>query len=148
MTQFGGTNGSGTLFRLNSDGGGYTVLHGFGSLNDGANPSSGLVPSSDGSVYGTTGRGGDMDLGTVFKLFSSTPVIRITAIQFNAAGAGVSLSGAAAGQLCQIQANTNLAITNGWQVIGSSIAGIDGAFQFVDTGATNYPARFYRTAKP
>jgi uncharacterized repeat protein (TIGR03803 family) len=72
----GGTVGYGTVFKLNSDGTGFTTLHSFTltSTNssgvftngDGATPN-GLVASSD-SLYGTTQNGGSSGNGTVFKV--------------------------------------------------------------------------------
>jgi uncharacterized repeat protein (TIGR03803 family) len=73
----GGTNGSGTVFALNTDGTGFTILHTFtrGGLNqfhmytnsDGANPQGGLVLSGN-TLYGTAARGGSSGFGTVFAL--------------------------------------------------------------------------------
>ncbi len=69
-TLSGGTNGLGTVFRLNPDGAGYKVLHSFG-LNDpdGAwSPRGGLVLGTDGSLYGTTEYGGAHRSGILFRL--------------------------------------------------------------------------------
>jgi uncharacterized repeat protein (TIGR03803 family) len=61
--------GSGTVFKLNKNGSGYTVLHRFpGMAGDGAEPWAGLVEGRDGALYGTTLGGGTNNLGTVFKL--------------------------------------------------------------------------------
>lgn len=74
-TRYGGmhTNaagdGMGTVFKVNRNGSGYTVLHHFGSVpNDGANPVSALIEGSDGVLYGTTEFGGANSIGTVFRL--------------------------------------------------------------------------------
>jgi uncharacterized repeat protein (TIGR03803 family) len=67
-TRSGGTDGIGTVFKLNANGSGYTVLKSFSSAGGDGEPSS-LMQGSDGALYGTTRTGGDMDLGTVFKLF-------------------------------------------------------------------------------
>lgn len=65
MTLNGGISGFGTVFRLNQDGLGYSVLHSFTGLNgDAANPDAGLVEGPDGALYGTTYNKG----GTVFRL--------------------------------------------------------------------------------
>jgi len=65
----GGNNNLGIVFKLNQDGSGYAVLKSFSGTNgDGANPRSGLAPGNDGALYGTTTRGGDSNLGTVFRL--------------------------------------------------------------------------------
>jgi uncharacterized repeat protein (TIGR03803 family) len=68
-TFFGGTNDSGTVFKLNKDGSGYKVLRSFSGLSgDGGNPDTALVQGTDGTLYGTTFFGGTNDSGTVFKL--------------------------------------------------------------------------------
>lgn len=67
-TFFGGTNGSGTLYKFNADGNGYTVLHHFGSSPDGSNPYAGVAQGADGAIYGTASHGGTNSGGIVFKL--------------------------------------------------------------------------------
>jgi uncharacterized repeat protein (TIGR03803 family) len=68
-TQWEGTNRGGTVFKLNVDGSGYSLLHGFtdGDYRTGG-PTATLVEGSDGVLYGTTEGGGSNDVGTVFKL--------------------------------------------------------------------------------
>ncbi len=75
----GGTNGSGTVFALNTDGTGYTTLHVFtapsgilgyeenGTNSDGASPSAGLILSGN-ILFGTAAYGGSSGYGTVFKV--------------------------------------------------------------------------------
>ena len=69
-----GTKGNGTLFKLHSDGTGFTVMHTFsttyppnGVNEDGANPRSGLALSGN-RLYGTTKFGGMSGLGTLFAI--------------------------------------------------------------------------------
>ncbi len=50
---WGGTSGNGTLFKLNTDGTGFTTLYSFNGGNDGAMPYGELILSGD-SLYGTT----------------------------------------------------------------------------------------------
>jgi uncharacterized repeat protein (TIGR03803 family) len=74
-TYFGGTNGWGTVFAINTDGTDFTTLHIFtkgtaaasGNVinSDGANPSGGLLLSSN-RLYGTAYFGGTNSTGTVF----------------------------------------------------------------------------------
>jgi len=77
-TTTGAVNANGTLFRINTNGTGYTVLHQFGRITvgggifdgDGGGPNTGLLEGSDGALYGTTagmafGEGG---FGTVFRI--------------------------------------------------------------------------------
>ncbi len=66
-TYGGGTNGSGTVFQISTNGE-MTSLYSFTGTNDGANPHAGLVQGSDGSFYGTTEYGGTSNLGTVFQI--------------------------------------------------------------------------------
>lgn len=76
-TYYGGTNGAGTVFRIGPTAGigGWrdTVLYSFRGGADGGNPTSTLVFTSAGRLYGTTSMGGDSgcDCGVVFSL---TPV--------------------------------------------------------------------------
>jgi uncharacterized repeat protein (TIGR03803 family) len=68
-TRSGGRNDSGTVFQLNPDGTGYTILHDFDQSDGGGFwPEDDLVQGTDGAFYGTTTRGGDMDLGTIFRI--------------------------------------------------------------------------------
>ena len=77
-TSFGGASNAGTVFRLNKDGTGYSVIHSFGSTaGDGSRPAAGLVFGADDVLYGTTGANYRLDvftnlsdwvpLGTVFN---------------------------------------------------------------------------------
>jgi uncharacterized repeat protein (TIGR03803 family) len=62
----GGNSGVGTVFALNTDGTGFTVLHSFAGP-DGLFPYGGLVLSSN-TLYGTACDGGTYGNGTVFDL--------------------------------------------------------------------------------
>ena len=63
--------GPGTVFKVEASGG-ETVLYSFAGPPDGANPvHTGLVRDKTGNLYGTTGNGGFLDNGTVFKVDSS-----------------------------------------------------------------------------
>ena len=72
----GGASGHGTLFAVNTDGTGFTVLHSFTETppypgpytnSDGANPRAGLLLSGN-TLYGTAAGGGSGGAGTVFAL--------------------------------------------------------------------------------
>ena len=63
----GGSAGTGTVFKVNTDGTGFTTLYSFTGTNDGANPVAGLVLSGN-TLYGTTSSGGSAGTGTVFKV--------------------------------------------------------------------------------
>jgi len=80
VTPAGGANGTGTVFRMRKDGGGYQVLHTFAGINyisgvtksfthDGAFPSGALLLDIDtGYLYGVTRYGGDSGNGTLYRL--------------------------------------------------------------------------------
>jgi len=64
-TSRGGTNDSGTIFKLAPDGS-LTTLVSFNDAN-GSNPQAGVTIGTDGNFYGTTMGGGLYENGTVFK---------------------------------------------------------------------------------
>jgi len=82
-TYFGGSSSNGVVFRMNTDGTGYTNLHEFTAVSsstgsftftnsDGANPGgfflNGALVFSGGALYGNTYQGGKFAQGTVFKV--------------------------------------------------------------------------------
>ena len=69
-TSGGGANGGGILFKINSDGSGYTDLHNFGDSNDGVKPQAGLLFVSN-VLYGTTYSGGAYGGGTIFSILTN-----------------------------------------------------------------------------
>jgi uncharacterized repeat protein (TIGR03803 family) len=62
----GGSSGSGTVFKINTDGSGFSVLKNF-TGSDGGGPQGELILSGA-TLYGTTRGGGVSNRGTVFKL--------------------------------------------------------------------------------
>ena len=69
-TEFGGTSGGGTVFKLDTSGN-ETVLYSFCSVAncaDGANPAAGLVQDAAGDLYGTTEFGGANDSNNCYYL--------------------------------------------------------------------------------
>ena len=67
------------MFKLNTDGNNFTVLYSFDNGANGGYPYGALRKGSDGNLYGTTYYGGDIGVGTVFRLFAfgdtTTPTI-------------------------------------------------------------------------
>jgi uncharacterized repeat protein (TIGR03803 family) len=70
-TEIEGTNGFGTAFSLDPVTGAETVLYSFGGGTDSENPEGSLIDVK-GTLYGTAGRGGTYDYGTVFSLDPTT----------------------------------------------------------------------------
>ena len=72
--EFGGSSGNGTVFAVNTDGTGFSVLHSFTvtfsphyTNCDGAGPRAGVILSGN-TLYGTTQGGGSSGKGTVFAV--------------------------------------------------------------------------------
>jgi uncharacterized repeat protein (TIGR03803 family) len=73
MTRYGGDSSAGTMFQMNSDGTGFSLIHEFaGGASDGSNPWGSLTLSSA-TLYGMTYQGGDSNLGTVFSYVVPEP---------------------------------------------------------------------------
>jgi len=74
VASVGGLNANGTVFRMDTNGNNFTVLHTFGwTLNGGNGNTDGAVPTAliqgnDGNLYGGTYRAGLNNLGVIFKL--------------------------------------------------------------------------------
>ena len=71
-TEIGGASGNGTVFKVGTSGN-ETIQYSFTGLNgDGQWPVAGVILDADGSLYGTTGNGGNPSCGygcgTVFEL--------------------------------------------------------------------------------
>ncbi|MDR3455913.1 MAG: hypothetical protein P4N60_00590 [Verrucomicrobiae bacterium] len=63
----GGASNCGTIFRLNTDGSGFTNLYSFTNGTDGKNPYATLLLSGN-TLYGTTYNGGTSTNGTIFRI--------------------------------------------------------------------------------
>lgn len=70
-TRLGGTNNLGTVFKINTDGSGFEILHHFSS-EEGSEPSGSLTLSNQ-ILYGFTLKGGSNNVGTVFALTVGEP---------------------------------------------------------------------------
>ena len=66
-TNYGGTNGSGTIFKLATNGT-ESLLHSFGGAGDGANPDGAVTIEANGDMIGTTIGGGSTGNGVIWKL--------------------------------------------------------------------------------
>ncbi len=74
LARWGGSSGSGTVFKINTNGTGFTNLHSFTAPSgsnqansDGADPSGELI-SSGNTLYGTAAQGGSAGSGTLFAV--------------------------------------------------------------------------------
>lgn len=92
-TFFGGTNDSGTIFKITTNGA-LTKLVTF-NISNGSGPIGGLLLGSDGNFYGTTTGGGPSRIGTVFKM---TPGGALTTlVTFNYTNGATPYAGLAEG---------------------------------------------------
>ncbi len=134
----GGTHDKGMVFKLGTNGGGYTRLYSFiGTGGDGRSPQAGLVQGSDRAFYGTTYAGGTYDNGTVYRLLVPPFKLQVGRLPDR----NVWLSTLAVPNVTlQFTASTNHA---DWATL-TNITGNAGTVQFKDLAATNYPGRFYR----
>jgi uncharacterized repeat protein (TIGR03803 family) len=78
-TTVGGANGTGTIFRIATDGSGFIVLHNFAPVtsvnndlqpinDDGASATTRLIFASNGYLYGVNSAGGINGTGTIYRL--------------------------------------------------------------------------------
>jgi len=139
-TANGGSTGSGTVFSVNTDGTGFTVLKNFGSIaNDGSSPQGGLVLSGS-TLYGTTQGGGTLFDGTIFKINtdgSSYSILKNftgTASDGRTPLAGLLLSGSTLYGTTYFGGANNVGVVfsvatsgSGFQVIKSFAGGTDAA---------------------
>jgi uncharacterized repeat protein (TIGR03803 family) len=58
----------GVVFRINTDGSGFAVVHTFKTGAQGATPTGGVLIDTDGTIYGTTAAGGANGAGVVFRI--------------------------------------------------------------------------------
>ncbi|HTA82765.1 MAG TPA: choice-of-anchor tandem repeat GloVer-containing protein [Bacteroidia bacterium] len=68
MTQLGGVNNMGTIFKYNIVSGKVNKVFSFSGSKTGANPHGSLIQANDGWLYGMTDSGGKYNNGVVFKI--------------------------------------------------------------------------------
>jgi polygalacturonase len=94
------------------------------------------------------GNGGS-GAGLVSIVVTPPPTSTITGANLNGDGSVALKFSGVPGYTYRVMSTTNLAPPVNWQPIGTNLAAPDdGSWQFTDTGATNYPQRFYRSVYP
>ena len=148
-TYYGGNQGNGVVFAMNTVNSNYVVLHSFSETDpdtsanaDGANSESSLVMFNN-TLYGTATLGGSQGVGTVFSI----QLPSVAGIICNQ-DSSVTISFAGGANTNLVQVSTNLSSSAFWQTVSTNVAGTNGLWQFTDTNASNYPFRFYRSATP
>jgi uncharacterized repeat protein (TIGR03803 family) len=67
-TRSGGNFNGGTIFRINTTGTGYQVVHHLNPATEGSDPKGGVIQATDGFFYGTTSAGTATTFGSVYKM--------------------------------------------------------------------------------
>ena len=134
--EYGGSFADGTVFSINTNGSGFTVLHDFGAVGDGSAPQAGLTLSSN-VLYGTTSG------GTLFSL--PLPSVSAPQLAIALSGGGVVLSWLATPAGFILQSTTNLAPPILWNAVSPGGTLVGG--QFVVTNGLSAGSQFYRLAQ-
>ena len=92
---------------------------------------------------------GGLGTGLVNIVVTPPPTSNITGANLNGDGSVALTFSGVPGYTYRVLGTTNLAPPVNWQPIGTNLASPDdGSWRFTDTGATNYPQRFYRSVYP
>ena len=141
MTEVGGANGAGTVFRI-SPVSPYTltVIHSFNG-SDGNLPFAGLIQATDGNFYGMTNQGGANNRGAVFKISSASPYTFTLLHSFSASNASDGMS--PFGNLVQSTDGSFYGMTNQGGATGYGTVfqiNSSGTFSLVHSFSYNNPA--------
>jgi uncharacterized repeat protein (TIGR03803 family) len=135
-TYYGGAWNYGSIFKINTDGTGYTLLRSFNG-SDAAYPWSGLTLSNS-VLYGATAGGGSTGNGTVFAINTDgsgfTLLHSFTATSTNALGVYTNIDGTSPGADLLLSGNTLYGTANGG---GNSGYGTVFAVNIDGSGFTN-----------
>ena len=119
-TASGGAAGNGVLYSIDLKGN-FKVLHTFGDgsvQNDGFNPYAAPIVGSDGTIYGTTERGGIDNFGTIYKLTPSGSFSILHSFKGGGDG-GVSNNSLSFGNDGKLYGNTNGILGFGLETFGT-----------------------------
>jgi uncharacterized repeat protein (TIGR03803 family) len=137
----GGSAGSGTVFKLNTDGSGFTNLYSFTDGSDGGDPSAGLILSGS-SLYGTAQCGGNSGEGTLFRLSLPVTAPQLAVIP---AGANVILTWPTDAAGFALQSTTNLGSPALWTAVSPDPVAANG--RNIVTNSISGAQQFYRLAQ-
>jgi uncharacterized repeat protein (TIGR03803 family) len=150
--------GHGTIFGLNTNGTGFTVLHTFTAGNfdyalqgssyltnsDGANPAAGLIAVSN-TLYGTASHGGSGANGTVFNL-TFVPPPNLLGLTLSGTNLVINGTNALPGETSVTLMSSNLtqSLIN-WTPVATNVLNVTGSFTFTATNAVDpkAPRQFF-----
>jgi uncharacterized repeat protein (TIGR03803 family) len=143
-TWLGGAAGRGSVFTINTDGTGFSVIYSFSAgtgpfpqtNSDGALPVSGLALSCT-ALYGTTSSGGTTGNGTIFRLSLPPPQLSVAR-----SGASVILTWSSFACGFTLQSSTNLALPSAWSAVSPTPTVVNGLN--IVTNAVSPVRQFYR----
>jgi uncharacterized repeat protein (TIGR03803 family) len=145
VTWRGGTGGQGCVFRVNTDGSGFTNLHSFTDLtgitnDDGAQPQGVIV--SGGTIYGTAGWGGSAGNGVIFAMQTDGTGFRtlhqFSATASNSVGNLTNADGAQPNTSLVLSGNTLFGMAS-----GGGEAGNGGVFSIAIDGTQFTPLYYF-----
>jgi len=145
-TFYGGSSSNGVIYKIKTDGSGFSEIKYFSGLvsgtnSDGANPQGGLTLSGS-TLYGTARYGGAAGNGVVFAL-TLPPQILVRDGNFGVRSNsfGFSITGLF-GQTAIIESSTNW-MSSSWTPLQTNTLGTNAVY-FSDSSWTNFAQRFYR----
>ncbi len=137
LTSAGGNNNGGTVFKVNVDGSGFTVLHAFLWLQEGGFPRGGLLQTTNGTLYGTTYSSGIHGGGTLFKINPDGSQFTILhSFGTDAKDGSYTFSGVSQGRDGNLYGTTTHGGTNNQGTI-YKFNPVGGAYTVIHTFATN-----------
>lgn len=135
MTTNGGANGDGTVFRVGTNGTGYTVLHSFNESEDQlADPAGGLIVGDDGNLYGVAGGvfGLNPETGRLVRHISIAQVESVVSTRtFQDSIRGPALSGVVQGSDGNLYGTSTFGGTGSCAAVGESPVGCGTVFRVV-----------------
>jgi uncharacterized repeat protein (TIGR03803 family) len=141
-TSAGGSASLGTVYKLNLDGSDYAVVYSFGPIpGDGQQPKAALMQGSDGALFGTTQLGGDVAVGTVFRLHPPPTFTNIS----RGSGQAVQLT---LNGFPQVTYSLKMSADGSVWVNLANLTSAGGVFHFTDSTAAGANQRFYRAVWP
>jgi uncharacterized repeat protein (TIGR03803 family) len=134
--------GVGTVFAVNTEGAGFTVIHAFNGL-DGEFPQSSLLLSGN-TLYGTTWAGGTAGSGTIFAItLPSAPAIDANSIAASGGQLQFVVNGLTPGATVYVQASSDLSSTGNWISVATNVT-TGTSLTISGLSVTNANPRFFR----